>query len=586
MSYCCTSGLVGQVFPVGSALEIRTARNVTITNVVIRNVGGGGLAVDEGSEGCPAIMGGFVRSSNITHNTVTHAQWGGITLGWGWGTVKANVLGRNRITGNRVTHTNLATSDGGTIYTLGANLAGQSTMSHNFVAHASHKSCYLYHDEGSSNWHTHDNVVDSPASDLPAICRGSFVCDEMPGHFDYLGAWAESERDILVERCTTRGLNQSNVYNLTVQAGVTVTNGNNITVTSQVFLGDGEPWPAAAQRIVDSAGASLKWHEVGSASGAFKTDDLSSFGGNRSAGGHIAPDRRLATAIREDLVGSNDKADGHREAPHLRMFSFYGDDPAGQQGIVNVRLNNGNFPGKVGHFNFSSIDTSFAKNMSNFIDIGGYNNMVWQQGRSGVLPGWQDRITSTLVAASTRIASGAVAGLFLGDEIVCGGMPVENLTAVAAFCKKKLMQMGHTKALVYLNECSGSFIANSPNRRPNDYFKDSIPAGLDIISYDSYQLSNNTKFAPTPWWLQEPIGNRLFYKTHILPKLRPHQKFMVVPGFYGNDSATADEQTLQDGRLLAKLEQYWTWMKEDPKVVGVVPYLLRRIPLLCLFSMQ
>ena len=131
MSYCCTSGLVGRVNPVGSALEVETARNVTITNIVIRNVGGGGLAVDEGSDGvtimdslfydtscwgvrlgqvndsitsadwdmrrtqnlvlnnsvvydsdtelrgCPAIMGGFVRSSNITHNTVTHAQWGG-----------------------------------------------------------------------------------------------------------------------------------------------------------------------------------------------------------------------------------------------------------------------------------------------------------------------------------------------------------------------------------------------------------------------------------------------------------------------------------------------------------------------------
>ena len=299
----------------------------------------------------------------------------------------------------------------------------------------------------------------------------------------------------------------------------------------------------------------------------------------------LFPGRRPATAIRKDLVGGNDKAGGHREAPHLRIFSFYGDDPVGQQGIVNVRLNNEDFPGNVGHFNFSSIDASFAKNMSSFIDIGGYNNMVWK-GHSGVLPGWQDRVTSTLIAASSRIASGAVVGLFLGDEIVCSGMPVENLTAVAAFCKKKLTQMGYTQALVYLNECSGSFLENSPNRRPNDYFKDSIPAGLDIISYDSYQLSNNTKFAPTPWWLQEPIGNRLFYKTHILPKLGPHQKFMVVPGFYGNDSATADEQTLQDGRLLAKLEQYWTWMKEDPKVVGIVPYLLRRIPLLCLFSMQ
>jgi hypothetical protein len=53
MSYCCTSGLVGRVNSVGSALEVKNARNVTVTNVVIRNinVGGGGLAVDEGSDG-------------------------------------------------------------------------------------------------------------------------------------------------------------------------------------------------------------------------------------------------------------------------------------------------------------------------------------------------------------------------------------------------------------------------------------------------------------------------------------------------------------------------------------------------------
>ena len=62
-----------------------------------------------------------------------------------------------------------------------------------------------------------------------------------------------------------------------------------------------------------------------------------------------------ATAIREDLVGGNDKAGGHREAPHLRIFSFYGNGPAGQQGIVNVRLNNAIFPWKVGKFNFSSM---------------------------------------------------------------------------------------------------------------------------------------------------------------------------------------------------------------------------------------
>ena len=51
MSFCCTSGLLGRVYPVGSAWEVKTARNVHITNVVIRNVGGGGIAVDEGSDG-------------------------------------------------------------------------------------------------------------------------------------------------------------------------------------------------------------------------------------------------------------------------------------------------------------------------------------------------------------------------------------------------------------------------------------------------------------------------------------------------------------------------------------------------------
>ena len=44
-------------------------------------------------------------------------------------------------------------------------------------------------------------------------------------------------------------------------------------------------------------------------------------------------------------------------------------------------------------------------------------------------------------------------------------------------------------------------------------------------------LANSSKFPRTPWWLLEPIQNRAFAETHILPKLRPHQKLMVVPGF-------------------------------------------------------
>ena len=108
---------------------------------------------------------------------------------------------------------------------------------------------------------------------------------------------------------------------------------------------------------------------------------------------------------------------------HVKYFSFYGYDPVGQRGIANVQLNV--FPGKVAAFNFSqpsafnwtSIDFSKAEyNMSSFIDV---SFGIWK-GRSGVNPGWQAKITATVTAASSRIATGTVAGLFLGDEIVCG----------------------------------------------------------------------------------------------------------------------------------------------------------------------
>ena len=158
---------------------------------------------------------------------------------------------------------------------------------------------------------------------------------------------------------------------------------------------------------------------------------------------------------------------------HAKWFSFYGSDAAGQRGITNVQLNV--FPGTVGNFSFAAIDAAKAQyNMTSFIDVEGF---VWK-GRSGVAPGWQAKITATVAAASTRLASGVVAGLFLGDEIVCAGVPVANLSAVANFCKQTLTAAGHGSSLVYVNECTGSF-------QPGTFGPGTkVPAGLDIISFD------------------------------------------------------------------------------------------------------
>ena len=265
-------------------------------------------------------------------------------------------------------------------------------------------------------------------------------------------------------------------------------------------------------------------------------------------------------------------AAGNAVAQHLTIFSMYDDDPSGQHGIVNIRLNVVPYSGSSASpggitFNFSSIDHGYsAYNMSSFVDLAA-NGFVWVD-RTGLAAGWQRNIAATVQAARSRLLSGAVAGLFLGDEVVCGGVHVENLTAVAAYSKKQLLAAGVGHGLVYVNECKLSF---NNTHRPYG-IKGLLPAGLDLISFDAYQLSNLSTFAPTPWWLQEPRANRAFVAQELIPRMHPHQRLMVIPGLYGNDSATATEHAVQDIRLVAKLEAYWEWIKEDNKIVGLNPY--------------
>ena len=130
-------------------------------------------------------------------------------------------------------------------------------MAGNFVGHARHKCSFIYHDEGSSNWWTHDNVVDQPKSQMPPICQGVWPCNEMPGHYDFLAAWASSERNIMIHDLWTRDLNQSNVYGC-FPPPLKATCGNNITTRNIVVLPGGATWPAAAQAVIDGAGARIK----------------------------------------------------------------------------------------------------------------------------------------------------------------------------------------------------------------------------------------------------------------------------------------------------------------------------------------
>jgi hypothetical protein len=146
---------------------------------------------------------------------------------------------------------------------------------------------------------------------------------------------------------------------------------------------------------------------------------------------------------------------------------------------------------------------------------------------------------------------------------------------VAAFCKAQLRAAGRPDALVYLNECAISF--QGERGRPWSWIHgDKLPAGLDLISLDAYELTNSTRLFDDAWWHAEPRENRALYKKFIYPMLRPHQRVLLVPGLYGNASTVLPRRTpdadLQDERLVLKLNEYWDWAKDDDRVIGLNPY--------------
>ena len=300
-------------------------------------------------------------------------------------------------------------------------------------------------------------------------------------------------------------------------------------------------------------------------------------------------------------------------SPHnITIFTIYGSDadPAAELRAAGINTQLGGPSGSAqGGFNFTAVENNYAEHgLATFVDIAG----IWS-GRSGLISDWQPTVTALIDATVPHFASGAVTGIFMGDEITCDGVPVSNLTAAANFIKASLRRVGHGQVYVYVNECKSSFIGRSCDH-PGDgtngtqncsaqtcidagcapdecwhcggreyagWIHGKLPQGLDLISIDSYELGNQTHKTvghpfplPTPWWLAEPLEIQRFYKEVVEPKLWPHQRLMITPGLYGNNSYGVPNAAheLQDRRLVAKMDQYWQWIKDDPLVVGINPY--------------
>jgi hypothetical protein len=98
-----------------------------------------------------------------------------------------------------------------------------------------------------------------------------------------------------------------------------------------------------------------------------------------------------------------------------------------------------------------------------------------------------------------------------------------------------------------------------------------VPASVDWVSCDNYQDPTTNQTGPWPWdpspTVSEATTKRYIAEHHIYPKLHPHQKVVMLPGLFGNRS---DAWT--DDWLVKKVQEYWVWGKEDPRVAGFCGY--------------
>jgi hypothetical protein len=173
--------------------------------------------------GASGIFLGYVSETNVLYNEISDVPYTGISLGWGWG--RSSGMGGNEVAFNHIHHHMNTMSDGGGIYTLGAQPG--TRIHHNYVHDQEHEYGALYPDEGSSFMLWDSNVVQG-------VGRWFFMANGNMHGNTILGNYTDTPVAVMIgEDCRIDG-------NMVIQDGI---------------------WPRAALNIIAGAGLEKPYRE-------------------------------------------------------------------------------------------------------------------------------------------------------------------------------------------------------------------------------------------------------------------------------------------------------------------------------------
>ena len=138
--------------------EADLVRNITIEQNKIHD-----CAIDYYA--ATGIAVAYEKDIKIVHNEIYNLPYSGLHLGCGWNYVQTTDVENITVKYNYIHDCMQYMHDGGLIYTLGATnqdagAAGKrNEIAYNYLKDVKSDGVYLYHDNGSSYWSTHHNVI-------------------------------------------------------------------------------------------------------------------------------------------------------------------------------------------------------------------------------------------------------------------------------------------------------------------------------------------------------------------------------------------------------------------------------------------